>query len=518
MRALLTLICFAFALVLAGCDSEAPQPNRGLQAAQDGFSAAEAIAYTDDPRAMQKIYQLGVPHTDRQGKSMIAFEEGRSFFPLWMYGQKHPTTNYLCHPDESAKKWNSIQPTDPTRISNLAVLKLGNFNSAQYWGPGDFSSDFLNEIERLDMQALFYWQPLDRHLTSYEWDPSAGSSNLLDFVARNANHPNILGWIPTEETGRYFSLTEKTPEQWILHFKDVRRQFKGLSDRPVILLDNLWVSGQTELTLATDPSGALDAWLYWHQDDEIVALDNYVKNLRSLKTFDAINGLTRGGDFVARSFATAKPHWAMLNVFEEYPDGTTMGEHQFPSPPQLRAMAFMSIVHGATGLAYFGSDDYALREAKMIGIRPDTPTAYLKAGTCAGAEWANMLSVSDAKAKESQALWQTTVEINRQIGELAHVILQPTSKHDYRVAYKGTPISKSPIRTLLKRYKDSHYLIAVNLDDVALKARFSFSQPIQEAADVLFENRAIRADGKKTLDDEFEPFAVHIYRIRNLSE
>lgn len=505
--------------LLAGCTSENTiRPHDGAAGAMaTDLGSFGWDGYTETPGAAQKMYQSGVPHTDKSGQVRHQFQEGVSFFPIWMYGQKRPDTNYLCHPDEASKIWSENDPANPARTSNLAALKIAGFNSAQYWGNGEFSGAFLMESERVGLQALFYWQPLDAELTTYSWDSSFGYSGLLDFVARNANHPNILGWIPTEETGRYFSLLEKTPEEWIFHYRDVRNQLKALSPKVVFTLENLWVANQTELTLETDPSGALDAWLYWHRDDELMAVDNYVKNLRRLQTFDQVNGLARGSTFIANTYRGSRPHWAMLNVFEEYADGHTMGDFQFPSPSQLRAMAFISIVHGATGLAYFGSDDYALRKAKMVGMRADTPAAYLRSGWCGTSDWADMLDVSPEKAAESKALWSETTRINGELQSLSSVILSPTSQRVYAVGIKGNPVSPTPIRTMLKFFDGSYYLIAVNLDRVALDAKFVFDGAIDARVDDFFTGRKLtvkRSPNQASFTDSFEPFGVRVFKFK----
>jgi hypothetical protein len=67
----------------------------------------------------------------------------------------------------------------------------------------------------------------------------------------------------------------------------------------------------------------------------------------------------------------------------------------------------------------------------------------------------------------------------------------------------------------LKRYDGWCYLFAVNASPERVSARLT-AQGAQ-AAEVLYEKRTCTAsDGK--IEDEFEPFAIHIYKWRGSGE
>ena len=50
-----------------------------------GEEAGRSVAWTPLPSAVQKIYTSGVPHTDRNGRPLMAFDKDKSFLPLILY-------------------------------------------------------------------------------------------------------------------------------------------------------------------------------------------------------------------------------------------------------------------------------------------------------------------------------------------------------------------------------------------------------------------------------------------------
>jgi hypothetical protein len=497
-------------------------PGGGLRNVFGGSSISSRKAKIPSPEAIQRIYQDGVPHIDRIGRPLFDYVEGVSFFPIWMYGMKHPRTAYLCHADEATKAW--VSPEDP-RVSNIALLKQGGFNTAQFFGEGDYSEVFLKEVQREGLQALMYWKPLNRGLDA---EPT-----IRNFIRTYGEHPNLLGIIPTEETGHYLSYykdpLKPSVEKWIEHFAGMRSQIRQFTSRPIFHIDDLWLANQTELPSSDND---LKTWRAWNDPSDVIALDNYPQSLSRLETFDVSRGLSRMGDFVLRTYHERKPFWALINAYEEVPAPGKPTLAEFPSPAQMRAMVYTSIVGGATGIGYFIFDDYASRKSRLIGIRPDTPTAYLHQGTCADAYWSDMVEVSESKAKQSQELWQAVTGINGEIQKLAPVILSRTSRSPYRVLLSDTSISPAPIRTLLKEYRGEKYLIAVNLDrkrlDVTLELMGELMDPLIDprlsapSVDVMFENRSIGASVEKNVvasfSDTFEEFAVHVYRWSSRAE
>ncbi|MCX7424653.1 MAG: hypothetical protein NTW96_03345, partial [Planctomycetia bacterium] len=68
----------------------------------------------------------------------------------------------------------------------------------------------------------------------------------------------------------------------------------------------------------------------------------------------------------------------------------------------------------------------------------------------------------------------------------------------------------------LKPHAEGGYvLLTVNLEDAVQTARFAFSSK-SASLEKLFENQAapmLSVDGR-TFEDRFEPFEVHVYRLK----
>jgi hypothetical protein len=149
------------------------------------------------------------------------------------------------------------------------------------------------------------------------------------------------------------------------------------------------------------------------------------------------------------------------------------------SPAQVRAMAWMAITHGATGLIYFVHQfQPAFNEHALL----DDP---------------EMLPAVTA--------------LNRQIQDLAPVLNSPTIREGASVQPTNEDV---PVSTLCKRVKGVTYLFTVGMRNASTRAAFKIpGVPANAVAEVLGENRNIplKAGG---FEDAFDPYAVHLYRIQ----
>jgi hypothetical protein len=197
----------------------------------------------------------------------------------------------------------------------------------------------------------------------------------------------------------------------------------------------------------------------------------------------------------------AKPSWFLPQAYHGYPVAA------FPTPAKARAQAYAAIIHGATGLIHFTWDSSLVRQGSVIGVRPDTPASY---GTG--------LTAPPAIVDASRALWggldtrSGSASLNRQLLALTEPLLAPTATAPYTVEVGQAPISPAPIRTLLKEYAGDLYLLAVNLDNATIDARFTFEA--QHAITRLFSP----SDGgdrqiSDQITDTFKPFDTRAYRL-----
>lgn len=151
-----------------------------------------------------------------------------------------------------------------------------------------------------------------------------------------------------------------------------------------------------------------------------------------------------------------------------------------PTPAQVRAEVWMALIRGSRGLIYFVHQfKPTFREAALL----DDP---------------EMLAAVTA--------------INRQVRELAPVLNAPSLPEGPTVQ-SSTP--GTLIATMRKRLGKAEYLFAVNLAHRTTRGSFEFQGwPTESPMEVLGESRSINLKARR-FDDAFEPYGVHLYRLRD---
>jgi hypothetical protein len=146
-----------------------------------------------------------------------------------------------------------------------------------------------------------------------------------------------------------------------------------------------------------------------------------------------------------------------------------------PTPEELRAEVWMSLIHGAAGIQYFCHRMTPLNETDCLDDA-DTATALGR--------------------------------INRELLQLAPVLntqsyaLDPSSSSD-----------AVPVRAVLKQLGGERYVFAAGMANGATTATFGLDGiGASISIEVIGENRSI-VPNDGTFEDAFEPYAVHLYRI-----
>ena len=139
----------------------------------------------------------------------------------------------------------------------------------------------------------------------------------------------------------------------------------------------------------------------------------------------------------------------------------------------------MSIIHGSSGIIYFVHE-----------FKPKFNEHAL---------------LDDAVTLEAVTV------INKQIHELASVLNCPTVPNAVSVE---TPDSKAPVAVMMKQDGIAIYLFAVGMRNQPTEATFSIKDfPISTNIEVVGENRTRKVE-QGTFSDTFQPYDVHIYKIR----
>jgi len=155
-----------------------------------------------------------------------------------------------------------------------------------------------------------------------------------------------------------------------------------------------------------------------------------------------------------------------------------IGEQRRPTPAQIRAQVWMSIVHRAAGIEYY--------------CHQQRPT------------------VVETDCLDDASSLAALRQINTQLRDLAPVL-------DTLPIANGVTVSSSdptlPVDTLLKRYAGATYLFAAEMRAGSTRATFQLQRfPAVAKADVLGENRSI-AVANGTFQDDFTSYGVHLYRL-----
>lgn len=148
------------------------------------------------------------------------------------------------------------------------------------------------------------------------------------------------------------------------------------------------------------------------------------------------------------------------------------------TPHHVKSMAWMSLIHGSKGIAYF--------------VHSFLPTFNAK-------------SVLD-----DDVMKNSLTEINHQIQSLAPVLNSPTVENVVEVQSSDPNV---PIAVMAKRYGGSLYVFAVSMRNQPTSGTFVFHESWTDATvAVLNENRAINIENRR-MTDTFIPYEVHLYKI-----
>lgn len=241
--------------------------------------------------------------------------------------------------------------------------------------------------------------------------------------------------------------------------------------RPVLL--NLGQGLANEAWIGRGADGRPEDYQAYVWGGDIVSFDIYPVTNDSLpngghelwyvaKGLDRLRSLTGGQRII----------WSILEC-------THVGNAEaIATPAEIRAQAWMSIIHGATGIVWF-VHEFAPR--------------FVEAGIF-----------------EHPDQLRAVTEVNAEITALAEVLNSPTRSD---LAFVETPASSVPVDLLCKRHDGSLYVFAVAMDSQPTVARIHVSGTnAGSIVEALGEDRVLRLDDG-AFSDQFDGWGVHLYRI-----
>ncbi len=290
------------------------------------------------------------------------------------------------------------------------------------------------------------------------------------------NHPyrsNIIAWLHEDEPdntrqrgARLGFGSPTTPAELAAQY---RRMKTADPTRPVLLIlgqgvawDNWYGRGNRNRHPEDYPA--------YLQSCDIAAFDIYPVNHTDVEVAGQLWYVARGVQRLRQWTADAKPVWNTVECTTiDLPD-------RKPTPHEVRAQVWMSLIHGSRGIIYFCHQfQPVFREAALL----DDP---------------EMLAAVTA--------------LNRQITALAAVLHRPTATNLVTVRSHNPAL---PIATMTKRHNGEIYLFAVAMRPLTGSVSFNVSAaPNARRVEVLGENRFLTLTNG-SFDDEFKPWEVHLY-------
>ena len=373
----------------------------------------------------------------------VVLVDGKPFFPIGMYAVWKRTHN-----------GNDFEKC-------FAELAAAGFNTAH-----TYSSARTPDLEE-------FYAAAHRHGIKVFLACRTGANNrrpqaAVDDVAAEANQPALLAWYLADDTASHISPA------------DLRRVHDAIGD-----IDPY------HITVQADAVGRPDRSRYAAYVD---ATDGFLPELYPIRSDDndEVATIIRDMKTIAADLARAgrrKPVWAIVQDFQGW------GWKRYPTNAEVRAMTYLAIIHGATGMTYYtyggwGTNRGATHDPKV---------------------WATLKRIAGELAKLHDVLVERDPPSRgRRSPATAGEGGPPQAQRVQIVAGRQTDgLGYPAISTRLKRHGGKSYLLAANSAEAAVRARFALDG-VGQSVQVMFEGRAVRTQAG-AFEDAFAPYAVHVY-------
>lgn len=364
-------------------------------------------------------------------------------------------------PTSPYASWSLGPPTDPSFFP-LAVWAQDPRDAKAYQAAG------------INLYVSLWKGPTKEQLNQLKLAGMPVICDQNDIGLRYKDEQIIIGWMHVDEPDNAQPLPLGVGYGFPIPPEEVQKRYQAMQEadptRPVLV--NL---------------GQGVAWNGWwgrrhrngHQED----YPEYVKGC-DIACFDiypvahghpAVTGnLWFVSEGVSRLVAAADPPKIVWNSIEAAGVNTGMR----PTPHQIRAEVWMSIIHGSRGIVYFVHE-----------FKPKFCTRVLL---------------------EDPVILEAVTRLNKEILDLAPVINSPEELAGFEVTSSSPEV---PLATLGKRLGDKDYLFAVAMRDGGTTGRFKVQDPGQyHSVEVLGESRTLSlAEG--SFIDHFQGYEVHLYRL-----
>ena len=331
----------------------------------------------------------------------------------------------------------------------FADLKAAGFNFAQTYGKS-YSEDFLAASLKYDVKLWVGWRKPDSN-----------------FMKKGRSFPQVLAWYLGDDTSEHASPQEVRDRHDSVTAIDPNR----LTCQADVLSPNWQVSRYARYVTATDvfmPEIYPVREKKGHPSDVTCVADT-ICEMKRVKS-----DMAYFGDGKVRAC------WPILQWFKGWGNW-----HHFPTREQLFATSFAAIVHGANGITWYTYGGFYDKKRKKSN----------EGVTSTPERWRDICDLAGWLRDLSPALLSGPCE-------------QPPPA-EIVSGVKTDPHGRVAVTALLKRHEGKAYLIAVNAAYAKVRAKFKIAN-VGPRAEVQRENRQIECRSG-VLEDDFEPFDVHVY-------
>ncbi len=290
--------------------------------------------------------------------------------------------------------------------------------------------------------------------------------------------PIIVGWMHQDEPDNAQEVTDPAtgkkdygpcvpPEKMVAEYEQMRA---ADPTRPVMI--NLGQGVSNEKWIGRGNGSKLDDYKTYVKGADIISFDVYPVT----SALEPVGGSTlfyvpRGVDRLIQWSGGGKPVWNCIEC-------TAIAGTNKPTPAQVRAEVWLSLVHGSRGLIYF--------------VHQFAPT------------------FDEHALLDDPAMLREVTAVNQQVHTLAPVLNSGEASSVRATA----PPPQVGLDLMVKRQGGATYLFAVNGHDTPVDASIALAGlPARATAEVVGEKRMVSLAGAK-LTETFPPYAVRIYRIR----
>lgn len=271
------------------------------------------------------------------------------------------------------------------------------------------------------------------------------------------------------DTNDYRGYGPPVPPKWIV--RDYRRIQANDPSRPILVNLGQGVAWE-QYKGRGERTGHLEDYAQYMRGCDIVSYDIYPAAHRDLQVKDALWYVARGVRRLRQWSNDKKIVWNALET------GTISIPGATPSPAQVRAEIWMSIIHGSRGLIYF--------------VHQFKPT------------------MNEHALLDNPQMLATVTATNHQIEDLACILNGPTLVDTLTVRSTNP---NTPVHAIAKRWGDWIYVFAVAMYQEETVAEFRLDGVASGHAEVIDERRSVDVtDGG--FRDKFAANGVHLYRIR----